>query len=64
MMNYGVMDDPAFDWRSEVSAQKCPINHHRIVFGQPRMYKSDFLPLPLDLFNKWIQHWRRSKGAR
>lgn len=55
MMNYGVMDDPTFDWSSEVSAQKCPINHHRIVFGQPRMYESDFLLLPLDLFNKWIQ---------
>lgn len=31
-MDYGVMDDTAFDLRAEVSAQKCPINHQRILF--------------------------------
>lgn len=28
----GVIDNPAFDWRAEVSAQKFAINHQKILF--------------------------------
>lgn len=46
------------------SVSKRPINHRRIVFAQPRMYKCDFLPTPEHLFNKWVQRWRGSRGDR
>ncbi|MEQ2285128.1 hypothetical protein AMECASPLE_028686, partial [Ameca splendens] len=32
-MKYGMMDNPSFDWRAEVSAQRCPINHRQSHFG-------------------------------